>query len=58
VADTATVTVVDGWAVFADGEQRTGGSVVDVPVDLSEQWEAAGWVTRGKKSTARRRPTG
>jgi hypothetical protein len=44
--------------VFADGEQRTGGSVVEVPADVAEQWEAAGWVTRPKKSTARRKPTG
>ena len=59
MADTVKVTVADGFAVYVDGEQRSGGSTVDVPTDLAEQWERAGWVVRDSaKPSARRKPAG
>ena len=41
---TVKVKVRDGWAVVADGEQHSGGTVLDVPADLAARWTAAGWV--------------
>ena len=35
--DTVSVTVVDGWAVCVDGEQRSGGATVDVPAYVAER---------------------
>jgi hypothetical protein len=51
VADTVKVTICDGWAVFHDGEQHGGGSVVDIPTDLAEQWQQLGWAKAADKPT-------
>ena len=57
MADTVKMTVVDGYAVYVDGEQRSGGSSVEVPADLAGLWERAGWVVRySGRPAARRKP--
>ncbi len=60
MADTVKMTVADGYAVYVDGEQRSGGSTVHVPADLAEKWQTAGWVTPADKPTSkpRRKPAG
>jgi hypothetical protein len=59
VADTVRMTVTDGWAVYVDGEQHGGGSVVDVPADLAEQWQERGWAqVVDKPAPAKRRAAG
>ncbi len=58
MADTVTVTVTDGWAVvYVNGEQHGGGSVVDVPIDLAEQWQQLGWVQPVDKPAPAKRRT-
>ena len=52
-ADTVTVRVRDGWAVFDGQEQHGGGQQLDVDPELAERWTAAGWVEPVK--VARRR---
>jgi hypothetical protein len=41
---TVTVEVCHGWAVTVDGEQVSGGTVVDVPAEHAAAWVAKGWV--------------
>ena len=56
-SDLVAVTVVDGWAVYADGEQHSGGSTLEVPPGTAEQWTAQGWVQPAATAkAARRRP--
>ena len=59
MSDVTKVKVVDGYAVFVDGEQRSGGEVVEVPADVAEKWVRAGFAEPVKappaKATARRR---
>ncbi len=45
-SDTTTavsVTVTNGWAVFHDGQQHSGGSVLTVDTDTAEEWTGHGW---------------
>lgn len=46
-SDTSTVavTVTHGWAVFHDGQQHSGGTVLTVDADTAEQWIGNGWAT-------------
>ncbi len=58
MADTVRVTVADGWAVYVNGEQRGGGSVVEVPADVAEQWQQLGWAQAvDKPAPVKRRTT-
>ncbi len=51
------VTVTVKWAVYADGEQHSGGSTLQVPPDHAEQWTAQGWVQPAATAkAAQRRP--
>ncbi len=54
------VTICDGWAVFHDGEHRTGGTVVEVDPATAQHWQERGWATptAEDKPTTRRRPAG
>ena len=61
-SDTSTVavTVADGWAVFHDGQQHSGGTVLTVDATKAEQWIANGWATPAppvKARSARSVPT-
>lgn len=56
MADTVSMTVADGWAVFHDGEHRTGGTTVEVDEATADLWLERGWAHRaGDKPTPRRR---
>jgi hypothetical protein len=56
MSDKVKVTVVNGWAVYADGEQRHGGEVVEVDRGTAEHWQSRGWVEPvTEKTTARRK---
>lgn len=55
MADTVKMTVADGGAVYVDGQQRGGGSTVEVPADVAERWERAGWVIRDSPRPSVRR---
>lgn len=58
--DTTTVTVTDGWAVFHNGQQHNGGTVLDVDAATAAHWTANGWATVGPpptKGRARSTPT-
>lgn len=58
--DTVRVTVTDGYAVYSDGKQHGGGSVLTVDTDTAEQWIANGWATPAppvKARSARSVPT-
>lgn len=53
-----TVTVAQGWLIFADGTQHTEGSVLTVPTAQAKPWITAGWATvapEGKPRTAAKR---
>jgi hypothetical protein len=50
---TVTVEVCHGWAVTVDGEQVTGGTVVDVPADQAAGWVAKGWVALADPAPAK-----
>ncbi len=50
------VIVRDGWLVVdpATGEQVGGGSTLDLPSELADQWTKAGWVRTTSKPAAKR----
>jgi len=59
MAGVVKVKVSEGWAVAVDGKQHSGGTEVEVPADLAEEWTAAGWVQPVKapvKSAPKRTP--
>lgn len=41
---TVTVTVKPPFAVYFDGDQRTG-TITHVPPELAEHWASKGWTT-------------
>ncbi len=43
MSDTVKMTVTDGWAVYVDGEQHGGGSVVEVDTATASRWAERGW---------------
>ncbi len=49
MAGTVKVTIRDGWAVFHDGEQHGGGTVIEVDNETAEYWIAGGWVSPGEE---------
>ncbi len=58
--DTTRVTVTDGYAVYNDGKQHGGGTVLTVDTDTAEQWVSNGWATPAppvKARAARSSPT-
>jgi hypothetical protein len=57
MADTVKMTVADGWAVFHDGEHRTGGTVVEFDQATANHWLERGWARLADKPTTRRRTT-
>ncbi len=58
MAGTVKVTICDGWAVFHDGEHRTGGTVVEVDNETAGYWIERGWADRLEdKSAAKRKAT-
>lgn len=50
-----TVKVTAGYLVVVDGEQRSGGEVVEVDDDLAATWLRRGWVEPAPRPAARRR---
>ncbi len=52
MSDTVRMTVNDGWAVFHDGEHRTGGTVVEVDPDTATHWTERGWARPAGDTTA------
>ncbi len=57
MADTVKVTICDGWAVFFDGEHRTGGTVVEVDPATAAHWTDRGWASPTEDKPAARRRT-
>ncbi len=55
MAGTVKVTIRDGWAVFHDGEHRTGGTVVEVDNETAEHWIERGWASPGENKPAAKR---
>lgn len=58
--DTTRVTVLHGWAVYHDGQQHSGGTVLTVDTDTAEEWITNGWATPAlpvKARSARSVPT-
>lgn len=49
-----TVIVVEGWAVYAEGRQRTGGERVQVDAALAKHWCARGWAEPAPAPNRRR----
>lgn len=46
------ITVADGYAVYVNGEQVTGGTTVPVDDTTADHWIARGWATEAKPTKA------
>lgn len=47
------VRIADGWGVYVDAEQRTGGEVVEVDAATAEHWIGRGWAEPVEQPPAR-----
>jgi len=51
------VTIKDGYAVLADGEQGHGGETIDVYDEVGARWVAQGFATEAEPEASMSRTT-